>query len=304
MSLRLSILLLFLLLNAGLVVAQEDESCAADDLNARINTLISTYQEQQANQIDDNAAYESASALTVAINGLLDACAPVATVEDAGRTDLGSGTLDDPFAFGSQVDTGKGFTLRITGVTRPADTIIQNINPFNDAPLPDENYIILRLEVLCHADRIRCDTSYLHYEMVGDRGLIYTFPYLVYPNRLNLRVLGGQRAEGDLVFRIKRNDSNLRLIFRPDLFRDTMIVLAGELSLENRILATANADLNVRRGPGTDYPVDAGLSEGEQVFVVGRTADSLWLQTGDGWISRDILTLDGDPETLPVTFQQ
>jgi hypothetical protein len=65
--------------------------------------------------------------------------------------------------------------------------------------------------------------------------------------------------------------------------------------------------LNVRRGPGTDYPVIGQLQQNDVVEIVGKNADSSWLQIvyptdtiGRGWISASYAQLRGSPAFIPV----
>jgi uncharacterized protein YraI len=69
------------------------------------------------------------------------------------------------------------------------------------------------------------------------------------------------------------------------------------------LLAQSNASLRIRRGPGTDQVRIAALNRGESAAVIGRTADSSWLQVRtdagiEGWVSNSFITLVGD---LPLT---
>src|SRR5262245_60971080 len=55
------------------------------------------------------------------------------------------------------------------------------------------------------------------------------------------------------------------------------------------ITAKTLVNLNLRQGPGTDYPVTGSLPAGTEVVVIGRLTDGSWLQVkaeaGEGWIS-------------------
>jgi uncharacterized protein YraI len=60
----------------------------------------------------------------------------------------------------------------------------------------------------------------------------------------------------------------------------------------NLAAVTVDVSLNVRAGPGTDYPRVGSLAPGSTVPIVGRNADSSWWQitfedvpNGKGWIS-------------------
>ena len=69
---------------------------------------------------------------------------------------------------------------------------------------------------------------------------------------------------------------------------------------------TAGA-LNVRRGPGTNYPVAGQLKQNDVVEISGKNADSSWLQIvyptgtiGRGWISASYAQVRGSPASIPV----
>jgi hypothetical protein len=64
---------------------------------------------------------------------------------------------------------------------------------------------------------------------------------------------------------------------------------------------------NVRSGPGTAYPVVAGLSTGETAPVIGRDSSAQWFAIsvssapqGIGWVSSFVASYDGSVNDLPV----
>jgi hypothetical protein len=66
-------------------------------------------------------------------------------------------------------------------------------------------------------------------------------------------------------------------------------------------------DMNVRSGPGTNYPVIGPGPAGESTDVLGRNADSSWLQVeyppaddGIGWVYAPLVQVNGDPKTVDV----
>jgi hypothetical protein len=65
--------------------------------------------------------------------------------------------------------------------------------------------------------------------------------------------------------------------------------------------------LNIRQGPARTTPSLGRLQPGQEVVVVGRNADSTWLQIqipnspDFGWVSAEFVTTSGDVNTLPVT---
>ena len=65
--------------------------------------------------------------------------------------------------------------------------------------------------------------------------------------------------------------------------------------------------LNVRKGPGTHYPVIGQLQQNDVVEITGKNADSSWLQIvyptgtiGRGWISASYVQVRGSPAAIPV----
>lgn len=61
---------------------------------------------------------------------------------------------------------------------------------------------------------------------------------------------------------------------------------------------------NVRSGPGTNYDVIGQLRLGETAQVIGANTDFSWVviafRGGNGWLSTDILNLQGDRRQIPV----
>ncbi|MDZ4763550.1 MAG: SH3 domain-containing protein [Chloroflexota bacterium] len=65
------------------------------------------------------------------------------------------------------------------------------------------------------------------------------------------------------------------------------------------------ADGNVRARPALDAPIRGSLPAGSTANAIGRSADNQWVQidiANGGWISRGIVTLSGNCDTLPITF--
>lgn len=72
-------------------------------------------------------------------------------------------------------------------------------------------------------------------------------------------------------------------------------------------LLTVNQGANVRTGPGVNYPVIGSIKAGDTAPVVGRDAFGGWFVIsysggfgGQGWISGQVTTYNGDKSQLPV----
>jgi hypothetical protein len=73
------------------------------------------------------------------------------------------------------------------------------------------------------------------------------------------------------------------------------------------ILATGQGDVNVRAGPGTDYDKVGVLVPGQTSPIVGRNPEGVWFEieyvggpNGLGWVSRDVVHVVGDINTMPT----
>ena len=67
----------------------------------------------------------------------------------------------------------------------------------------------------------------------------------------------------------------------------------------------ANDTVNVRGGPGTNYPTVGSLAGGERAPILGRDSDSAWwqIELGDsteGWVFAQIVNTEGDVSGIAV----
>ena len=64
-------------------------------------------------------------------------------------------------------------------------------------------------------------------------------------------------------------------------------------------VSTVNIGANLRSGPSTDYPILAGLGQGQQITITGISADGTWYQLSDGsWVFGQLV--DNPPANMPV----
>ncbi len=68
--------------------------------------------------------------------------------------------------------------------------------------------------------------------------------------------------------------------------------------------ATSNQGMNVRGGPGTDYPILGSVLAGTELRLSGRNGDGTWFRAPygmtEGWFFGGLLTTSGDVGSLPV----
>ena len=64
-----------------------------------------------------------------------------------------------------------------------------------------------------------------------------------------------------------------------------------------------SSTVNVRMGPGTNYPVVTKLNQGTRINVRGRDVENRWfllVPPPSGWVIQDYVSIPGDPNNLPV----
>ncbi len=64
-----------------------------------------------------------------------------------------------------------------------------------------------------------------------------------------------------------------------------------------------SATVNIRLGPGTNYPAVTKLNKGTKISVRGRDIENRWfvlIPPPSGWVNRDYVTLNGDANSLPI----
>jgi uncharacterized protein YraI len=65
-------------------------------------------------------------------------------------------------------------------------------------------------------------------------------------------------------------------------------------------------NMNVRGGPGTNYPVVGSATQGDNSKMTGRNDDGSWIQVeypsadGKGWVYTSLVDVSGDASSLPV----
>ena len=70
--------------------------------------------------------------------------------------------------------------------------------------------------------------------------------------------------------------------------------------------AVASRNMNVRGGPGTDYPAIGSATAGDSFDITGKAPDGSWYEVccfGDeekGWLSASLVTVEGDAAAIEV----
>ena len=66
-----------------------------------------------------------------------------------------------------------------------------------------------------------------------------------------------------------------------------------------------NSEINIRKGPGTDFEVMGGLVPGTCMQILGRNQDASWVymvteDNTNGWVAAWLLTIEGDVTRVSV----
>jgi uncharacterized protein YraI len=74
---------------------------------------------------------------------------------------------------------------------------------------------------------------------------------------------------------------------------------------QNPIASAVNVNVNIRSGPGTDYPPIGVLSMGQSCPIIGRNGSATWWQIRctnalTGWVSDSVVTVSGPRGNIPV----
>lgn len=318
----LAVLMIALMLISGgaMVSAQdggaESDVCSAAYIYDSVNAIFAAYQQAASTVQDREGATAALTMLREELDKLDALCgegAVTATPVPTSTAILSPtpfapslGTRDNPYPFGEAGDSGAGFTLRVTGFVRPADRIIRDANVVNPIPPDGREYAIVSVELDCIAGTNgRCEADAIDFELTGDQGVIYQYPFVFYDNELDINVFNGTKATGNLVFMIRDDDANMQLLYTGSMFaQQDVVVYAAEPSLEDGVMVeSVVASLNIRSGPGTSFRVAGSLKRGSPVLAFGRNGAGTWLQIEQGWVAADFVTANGDIMALPVTVE-
>ena len=109
--------------------------------------------------------------------------------------------------------------------------------------------------------------------------------------------------------RVMNHRMNLRLLRLAVCAAGLLMLLSAlaQASAQGQATVTAEAmgSANLRAGPGTEYGIVGQIASGTAYPVVGRHPRFPWLllqlPEGQGWVYRDLVTLTGDVDTVPLS---
>ena len=126
------------------------------------------------------------------------------------------------------------------------------------------------------------DGEWWQIEFDGQSGWIFA-PYVTAANVEDVPVVGDSQAAGSVP-----EDSTTETPATPD---EPLATAGGDL------------DLNVRKGPGTEYDRIGGANEGEEFAITGKSSDGMWWQIDfdgqSGWLYAPFVNAT-NAENVPV----
>lgn len=285
-------------------VAQDNSTCDADFINSSISELMDIYNSRMESFESVEDAIEAANELNSGVEAIIKQCEGSLARGNTANVDPGRGTLAEPFAFNFPGDTGEGFTIKVDTFLADANQQVRNENMFNDRPNADQKYVLVGVEISClQGGTSSCETNYFDYYLVGDNGVVYEHPYIVFDDELDVNIFPGASSKGFLPFLVSKDDENLKLLYRANMFQDEIVVYSAQPSLDNGIEVSASKSINIRSNPGTNQTVVGSMPPGTTEIAFGRNSDGTWLQITMGWVFADLVEVSGDVMSLPVTSQ-
>jgi hypothetical protein len=285
------------------VVAGETDPCSAESIVQRVDGSFAEFEATRSNE-DSLTTFNDVQNFYDSIGSVLDECRNIVELAASGVVEVGSGTFDDPYAFDYFGDTGKGYLLKINGSIRPADQYKSRYE--SNAPQGYE-YVAILVTVQCISpEESFCELGYSSFELTGDLGTVYEDRYS--SSTLDVKLRPGGEGSGLVFFLINSDDSNL-LAMHSLGYRVDPVIFRGEPApgqvVEgpggNTVTITATTSINVRGGPGTSYGVVGSFQTGQQETAVGRNSAGSWVQLESGWVFAQLVSVDGDITSLPVT---
>jgi hypothetical protein len=130
-----------------------------------------------------------------------------------------AGTRGNPLPFGSTMDLGNGWQVKILEVYPDATQKIIKENPFNGKPSDGNQYFMATIEASYSGEKEASFPSRSRLHVVGKSSLVSEPPWVgVAPNNLpiNQDVFPGGVISGNVYWEIKSSDANSLVLYDDD----------------------------------------------------------------------------------------
>lgn len=137
-------------------------------------------------------------------------------------------TRDQPHPIDAVIDISGDMRVSIVEVVRPVDDIVQQGNMFNDTPVPNQEYLIVKLRVECvKSSNEKCTFDRFEFKTVGADGQVRDLASVAgIPGEFETfaEFFGGASIEGNMVFLATQGDSSVVLFYEPFLIGDPIYI--------------------------------------------------------------------------------
>ncbi|MGI9579233.1 MAG: DUF4352 domain-containing protein, partial [Microthrixaceae bacterium] len=128
-----------------------------------------------------------------------------------------SGTRDNPLAMGTSVEVGNGWLVTVNSANTSANTAVAAAEAFNDPPESGKRYVVVNLSATNNS--AESDSPEIDVSLFGASGEEHDGGNLVTPPEPRLDTVTeldpGQSTEGNLVFVVDSDESDLALRLQP-----------------------------------------------------------------------------------------
>lgn len=149
---------------------------------------------------------------------------PTATVTSGPR----GVTRDQPHPIDAVIDIAGDMKVSIVEVVRPANDIVQQGNMFNDTPVPNQEYVMVKLHVECvKSSNDKCTFDKYQFKAVGADGQVRDQASVAgLPGAFEsyAEFFGGASTDGNIVFLLSQGDPNAVMFYEPFIFGDPVYV--------------------------------------------------------------------------------
>ena len=193
-------------------------SVACGPSGVAVSTSIGT---QPGNQPIPNSQVESSPSATIRFStSTVKPPEPTSPAESTPTaTMLFGNTRSNPAPFGSSVLV-EGMEFLVTGVVRPADSIVSKGNYFNYKPATGEEWLFVKLSVTCKKPSDQhCILSIDSLKVLGSDGILVDGLGAAGVDGLlqDITFYGGAKVTGNTPFIVTKGDKSILLVYQSSL---------------------------------------------------------------------------------------
>lgn len=143
-------------------------------------------------------------------------------------TPLPRGTRSRPIRLGNQIVTHDGFSLWVEEVIEDATQIVLAENPFNDPPVPGNQFVMIRIKVKNNSPKTQSFVAPWRLSAVGNSNVEYSESCGVLPDKFDgfRDLFQGGELSGNICLTVKSSDINSLVMYDSGYFGENSIFFA------------------------------------------------------------------------------